>query len=103
MTSKSSVRHVVVTKTFERAARRATKHSSELAEQIRATVRLLQSDMSALALRSHKLKGELDGCWACSVNYSIRIVFEIGEPRAINGVIAETIVLLTIGTHDEVY
>jgi hypothetical protein len=30
-------------------------------------------------------------------------VFEIGEPRAINGVIAETIVLLTIGTHDEVY
>lgn len=103
MTAKSSLRHVIVTKTFERAARRATKHSGELAEQIKATVTLLQSDMSALALRSHKLKGQLDGCWACSVNYNTRIVFEIGEPRTINGVAAETIVLLTIGTHDEVY
>jgi hypothetical protein len=37
------------------------------------------------------------------VNYSLRIVFEVGEPKEIAGLYAETIVLLTVGSHDEVY
>lgn len=55
------------------------------------------------SLKSHKLRGDLQGCWACSVTYSIRIVFEVGPPEVIRGVEAETITLLTVGTHDEVY
>jgi len=30
-------------------------------------------------------------------------VFEVGPPEVIRGVEAETITLLTVGTHDEVY
>lgn len=103
MTADSSFRHIFITKTFERAAKRAAKQSSDFSEQLRATLQLLQANMFDAGLRSHKLKGELYGCWACSVNYSIRIVFEVGEPRTIAGVTAETLVLLSIGTHDEVY
>jgi mRNA-degrading endonuclease YafQ of YafQ-DinJ toxin-antitoxin module len=59
--------------------------------------------MFAPSLRTHKLHGDLQGCWACSVNYSVRIVFEVGSPEQINGMTAETLLLLTVGTHDEVY
>lgn len=101
--SESSVRHVYVTATFRRSAKRASKHSPDLGKQIRDAVELLEADMFAPSLKSHKLRGDLQGCWACSVTYSIRIVFEVGPPEVIRGVEAETITLLTVGTHDEVY
>jgi len=103
MTAESSVRHVYVTAAFRRAAKRAVKQNPELAALIRTAVELLQANMFAPSLRSHKLRGELQGCWACSVNYGVRIVFEVGKPEEINGFTAETIVLLTVGTHDVVY
>ena len=46
-------------------------------------------------LRTHKLSGELKGNWAFSINYSYRIVFEFIDEN--------TILLIDIGTHDEVY
>ena len=103
MMAESSVRHVYVTTAFRRAGSRLAKQDSELAKQIRDAVELLEADMFAPGLRSHKLRGDLAGCWACSVNYSVRIVFEVGTPEELNGFLAETIVLLTVGTHDEVY
>ena len=98
-----TVRHIYVTSGFRRAAKRAAKRDAALADQILKTVAVLRSDMFDPALRSHRLRGDLTGCWSCSVNYSLRIVFEVGEPKEIAGLYAETIVLLTVGTHDEVY
>lgn len=49
-------------------------------------------------LKTHKLKGKLEGRWACSIAYDSRIVFKIVQFEN-----AEAILLLTIGTHDEVY
>ncbi|NJN12588.1 MAG: type II toxin-antitoxin system mRNA interferase toxin, RelE/StbE family, partial [Richelia sp. RM1_1_1] len=52
------------------------------------------------SLRTHKLKGDLNGVWSCSVDYDNRILFELvintdsGE---------EEIFLLTLGSHDDVY
>jgi len=51
-------------------------------------------------LSTHKLSGHLQGLWACWVEYDCRIIFafetdlETGE---------ELIVLVDLGTHDEVY
>ena len=59
--------------------------------------------MHSPSLRSHRLKGELIGCWACRVNHGIRIVFELGSAQTIDGFTAETIVLLAVGSHDAVY
>jgi mRNA interferase YafQ len=65
---------------------------------IRATLVMLQEDAFDERLGSHKLKGELAGLWACSAGYDLRIVFEIAKRDD-----AEVILLVSVGTHDEVY
>ena len=51
-------------------------------------------------LHTHKLKGNLSGSWACTVDFEYWIVFEfVLDPE--NG--EETILLEALGTHDEVY
>jgi mRNA-degrading endonuclease YafQ of YafQ-DinJ toxin-antitoxin module len=49
-------------------------------------------------LVTHKLSGDLAGVWACSAGYDLRIVFEFVDQEG-----TEAILLLTVGTHDEVY
>lgn len=51
---------------------------------------LFREDIYHPSLKTHKLKGDLVGLYAFSVNYAYRIVFAIK---------AERIVLLDIGTH----
>ena len=58
----------------------------------------LAVDAFAPRLRTHKLKGGLDGVWACSAGYDLRILFDF-----IDGENGPTILLITIGTHDSVY
>lgn len=99
----SSARHLLVTSAFRRAAKRAAKQHPELADAIGETLTKLAANMFEPSLRTHKLRGELQGCWACSAGYDWRIVFGVGEPMALDGVTAETITLFTMGTHDEVY
>ncbi|MCT7951728.1 type II toxin-antitoxin system mRNA interferase toxin, RelE/StbE family [Ancylothrix sp. C2] len=76
------------------------KKNPSLKEAIQERLKILESDPFNPVLRSHKLKGELAGAWSCTVAYDCRIVFnfvmneETGE---------EEILLINIGTHDEVY
>jgi mRNA-degrading endonuclease YafQ of YafQ-DinJ toxin-antitoxin module len=49
-------------------------------------------------LRTHKLKGNLANCWASSAGYDLRIVFELVPQSGTEGIL-----LLSVGTHDEVY
>ena len=72
---------------------KALKTSSEV-------LSLLESDPFTPSLKTHKLQGELKGLWACSVEYDCRIVFRF---EALEGESEEAIVLIDIGTHDEVY
>ncbi len=83
---------------FVRAARRAVKKDPELASQLPLTLRRLSEDVFHPLLRSHKLKGSLRGKWAASVNYDLRILFRFVEHGH-----EEAILLLTLGSHDEVY
>ena len=48
------------------------------------------------SLKTHKLKGNLSDFYACSLTYQYRIVLTI-EVRD------EEVILVNIGTHDEVY
>ncbi|WP_204369156.1 type II toxin-antitoxin system RelE/ParE family toxin [Methylocucumis oryzae] len=59
---------------------------------------MLSEDAFNPKLKTHKLKGELLGSWACSAGYDLRIVFEFVEFEN-----AEALLLQTLGTHDEVY
>ncbi len=65
---------------------------------IRTTLVMLQDDALDPRLGSHKLKGDLAGLWACSAGYDLRIVFEIAKRND-----EEVILLVSVGTHDEVY
>ncbi|PIW20051.1 MAG: type II toxin-antitoxin system mRNA interferase toxin, RelE/StbE family [Anaerolineae bacterium CG17_big_fil_post_rev_8_21_14_2_50_57_27] len=86
--------------TFVRAFTRSTKRDPALKERAEDTLRQLAENPFYPPLHSHKLKGELAGLWACTVDYDNRILFEFVRNQDTG---EEEIFLLTIGTHDEVY
>ena len=47
-------------------------------------------------LDAHKLKGKLEGKWACSLGYDIRLVYEIDDE-------CEEIIVVAAGSHKEAY
>lgn len=49
-------------------------------------------------VRTHKLKGSLEGSWACSVAYDVRIVFEFVQHGENDAILLEA-----IGSHNEIY
>jgi addiction module RelE/StbE family toxin len=91
-------RELLRTSAFVRAARRHRKKRPDAAADISATLQLLAADASDARLTTHKLKGDLDGTWACSAGHDLRILFEFVQHEG-----REAILLLSMGTHDEVY
>jgi len=83
---------------FGRDLRRWLKTHPETAASIEATLEQLSADPARPSLRAHKLRGPLAGCWACNAGYDLRIVFEYTRHQN-----QEAILLIALGTHDEVY
>ena len=94
------MRTLIWGKTFVRALKRTIRKHPTLKHDIEETLRLLQEDPFAPQLATHKLKGRLAGSWACSVGYDLRIVFDFVKSARQQ---EDDILLLEIGTHDEVY
>jgi len=92
------IRALIRSPAFIRAARKFVKKRPTAVAEIRGALALLAEDAFDARLRTHKLKGPLANRWACSAGYDLRIVFELVEDDG-----AESILLLTVGTHDEVY
>jgi mRNA-degrading endonuclease YafQ of YafQ-DinJ toxin-antitoxin module len=59
---------------FVRATRRMLRKHPQAAEAVQAALELLTEDAFHPQLRAHKLKGKLEGSWACSAGYDLRIV-----------------------------
>jgi mRNA-degrading endonuclease YafQ of YafQ-DinJ toxin-antitoxin module len=94
------VRTLVWSVAFVRAFKRAVRRQPELRARVERTLERLAEDPFHPTLHSHKLKGELAAAWACTVDYDNGILFElIRDP----GSGEEEILLLTMGTHNEVY
>ena len=94
------MRTLVWSPVFVRAFKRAVRRQPDLQARVKRTLKQLAEDPFHPALHSHKLKGELAGAWACTVDYDNRILFEfVHNPESEE----EEILLLTMGTHDEVY
>lgn len=85
---------------FKRSFKKITKRNPQLKELIIGALVLLAEDPFTPSLKSHKLAGNLTGLWSCSVAYDCRIIFEFSED---DEAIEVFILLLNIGTHDEVY
>ena len=83
-----------------RAYKRLVCQNPQLRVPIEETLCQLAIDPFHPTLKTHKLKGQLAGSWACTVEYDCRIVFDfIEDIESGDG----EILLLDIGSHDEVY
>jgi addiction module RelE/StbE family toxin len=83
---------------FARDLRRWLKAHPSTAGAVEASLEQLSADAAQPSLRTHKLRGPLAGCWACSAGYDLRVVFEYTQHHG-----TEAILLLALGTHDQVY
>lgn len=91
---------LVWTSAFSRAFKRFSSESSIASSKIEQTLEKLLADPFHPSLKTHKLKGELEGRWSCSIDYSNRIIFRF-ETNSNSG--EEEVFLLVLGSHDEVY
>jgi len=94
------MRQLIWGKTFVRAFKRISKRHPDFIRDIENALRLLVEDPFAPQLETHKLKGKLSGSWACKVAYDLRIVFDFVKRE---GEGENDILLLEIGSHEEVY
>ncbi len=81
---------------FTRTARNFTKHHPELRPRLAAVLRDIERDPFQPHLRFHHLGGKLEGIQAVRLTYEYRITLTVM-------VTEKEIILLDIGSHDEVY
>ena len=87
---------LVWTEMFARTARKFLRRHADLEGIFKDVLFQLENDPHAPRLRLHPLKGSHKGKHAVSLTYEYRIVL-------ILRLTAKEIILLDVGTHDEVY
>jgi len=80
---------------FKRIYKKKVKNNKELKEKFWDAIKLFSKEPYHPRLRTHKLTGKLEGLWAFSVSYDCRVIFEF--------ISKNEILLIDIGSHDEVY
>lgn len=85
---------------FRRAFKRRVRKNPALGDRILEVLARLVEDPFAPSLRTHKLSGQLGGLWACWVEFDCRIIFALESDPGTKEVV---IVLIGLGSHDEVY
>ena len=87
---------LVWTRRFTRAAEKFTKHHGGLRKKFAEILRDLEHDPFQPHLKCHHLGGKLKGMQSISISKSYRITLTV--------VVADKeIILLDVGSHDEVY
>lgn len=87
-------REIEYTPTFAKKASKLLKATPSLKDVLIDVLDKLSQDIKHPSLHTHALKGKLAGTYACSLTYNLRIVFCL-TPNSIK--------LINIGSHDEVY
>jgi len=80
---------------FKKIYKKKVKNNDELKEKFWKAMELFSKNPFNPRLRTHKLTGKLDGLWALSVEYDCRVIFKFLNK--------DEILLIDIGSHDEVY
>ena len=87
---------LVWTAGFTRAAKKFAEQHPELRHKVAVVLRDLENDPFQPHLRYHHLGGKLKGMQAVSITHSYRITLTLL-------IAGKEIILLDIGSHDEVY
>lgn len=93
-------RKLVLSKSFQKSYKKFISKKPDLKVVIEKALFKLEEDAFAPGLRTYKLSGNLFGHLACSCGYDCRIIFSIEKGNKSK---EEVILLIDIGTHDEVY
>jgi len=80
---------------FKRIYKKKVKNDQELKKGFWDAVELFSKESFDHRLRTHKLTGKLEGLWAFSVTFDCRVIFEFLDKNEV--------LLVDIGSHDEVY
>ena len=80
---------------FKKIYKKKVKNNDELKKRFWKAMELFSKNPFNPRLRTHKLTGKLDGLWALSVEYDCRVIFKFLNK--------DEILLIDIGSHDEVY
>jgi addiction module RelE/StbE family toxin len=94
------MRKLILTSRFKRSLRKYIKGDQHLKQQIEDTLIQMELDLFSINLATHRLKGEFEGLRAYSCGYDCRIIFSIEKD---DETAEEVLVLLNIGSHDDVY
>ena len=93
-------RTLVFTPRFRRALKRYAGKDKRRRQCVKDTLERMAANVFDPALRTHSLTGGFAGLHACSCGYDCRIVFQfVRNPREKT----DNILLIDVGTHDEVY
>ena len=87
---------LVWTDTFKRTAKKFLARHRDLQDVFSLVIHKLEQDPNDPELRLHALGGRLQGKHAVRLTYSYRIVLRLEF-------VADEIILLDVGSHDEVY
>lgn len=85
-----------ITQSFEKRLIRFLKKHQDIVTKYKKTILLLEANPFHPSLRLHKLSGNLEALHSVSLDMQYRITMEFYIQD-------ERIVLVNIGTHDEVY
>lgn len=88
------IRNVEVERVFTKKAKKLLIKYPPLEDKYKEVLSLLIADPCNPFLKTHPLHGKLKGRYACSLTDDLRIVFKLSS---------DTLHLLDIGSHDEVY
>ncbi|MBM2813475.1 MAG: addiction module toxin, RelE/StbE family [Ignavibacteria bacterium] len=92
--------NVVISERFKRSYKKFVKSYPHLQEKIDSIIIELSKEPFSQIISTHKLSGDLFELYACKCGYDCRIIFSIekmDEPQD------NIILLVDIGTHDDVY
>lgn len=86
--------NVYLSKNFIKASKKLTKNNLLIKEKIKEKIKLFTNNPKHPSLKLHKLKGKMVEDWSFSVEGNIRIILTYIE---------DGVLLVDVGSHDEVY
>ncbi|MEI6330565.1 MAG: type II toxin-antitoxin system mRNA interferase toxin, RelE/StbE family [Pseudanabaena sp. ELA645] len=86
---------LIINESFLRILKKWRKKHPELIDRFQQKLDLFKNEPFHPSLKTHGLAGNLSGYWSISINYEQRLVFKF---------LSDTkVLLIDLGTHDEVY
>ena len=79
---------------FRKKFKKLVASNIKLSREVQTKILVLGSHPTHNSLRLHKLSGSLCDAWSISINRSFRVIFQY---------VKEGVLLIDLGTHDEVY